>query len=191
MRKKRTKRNAGHASDADRQRKKFQEELVCKACPHAPRCRGGFCIDPKYRQERIRTLQEFSKNADSRPNAPSAQDVADMSELLKAAASHLKGTVDRMESVLEDEKQERFCRHCRKLLAGELRGTWNVTRCPDGEIGTIYSFVFEGETYMYGWDEDRQKIGFYALPACLDEIITVTKARYMVRSDFTKNGGSS
>ena len=161
---------------------------MCKACSHASRCRAGICIDPKYRQRRMRKLQEFSKKTDIRPGSPSAQDVAEISELLEAAAKHLKGVVDRMEQSLEgDEKLERFCRHCRRLLAGELRGTWNITRRTDGKIGTVYSFEFEGETYMYGWDDGRHRIDFHALPVSRDDVITITEDRYMVRSDFTNH----
>ena len=99
------------------------------------------------------------------------------------------GGVDWMEQSLEgDEKLERFCRHCRRLLAGELRGTWNITRRTDGKIGTVYSFEFEGETYMYGWDDGRHRIDFHALPVSRDDVITITEDRYMVRSDFTNHG---
>ena len=188
MRKKRAERSTDHTSGETQKYRKFLEGLVCKACPHASRCRAGICIDPKYRQRRMRKLQEFSKKMDIRPGSPSAQDVAEISELLEAAAKHLKGVVDRMEQALEgDEKLERFCRHCRRLLAGELRGTWNITRRTDGKIGTVYSFEFEGETYMYGWDDGRHRIDFHALPVSRDDVITITEDRYMVRSDFTNH----
>lgn len=164
MRKKSAERSTDHASGETQEYRTFLEGLMCKACSHASRCRAGICIDPKYRQRRMRKLQEFSKKTDMRPGSPSVHDAAEMSELIKVAAEDLKKTVDRMEQSLEgDKKQEQFCRHCRRLFLGELRGTWNITKRADGKIGTVYSFGFERETYMYGWDDGRYRIDFHAM----------------------------
>ena len=86
MRKKRAERSTEHTSGETQKYRKFLEGLVCKACPHASRRRAGICIDPKYRQRRMRKLQEFSKKTDMRPGSPSAQDAAEMFEVLKTTA---------------------------------------------------------------------------------------------------------
>lgn len=190
MRKKRSRHSTNRSSREDSQHRKFLETLICKACPYARQCRNGTCIAPKYRQERMRKLQEFSRDARKRSMPPPAEDVEELSELLKAAAKHLQETVERRESLLEDDrKEQRFCRHCRRLLSGELRGTWNVTRRSDGKLGTVYSFEFEGETYIYGWDDKKEKIDFYVLPIFRSgDVITIREENYMVQSDFALQG---
>ena len=107
MRKKRSRHSTNRSSREDSQHRKFLETLICKACPYARQCRNGTCIAQKYRQERMRKLQEFSRDARKRSMSPPAEDVEELSELLKAAAKYLQETVERRESRLEDDQKER------------------------------------------------------------------------------------
>ena len=54
----------------------------------------------------MRKLQEFSRDARKRSMPPPAEDVEELSELLKAAAKYLQETVERRESRLEDDQKE-------------------------------------------------------------------------------------
>ena len=41
------------------------------------------------------------------------------------------------------------------------------------------------KTYIYGWDDEKEKIDFYVLPIFRSgDVITIREENYMVQSDF-------
>ena len=93
-----------------------------------------------------------------------------MDGLRSTVTRHMEKTIAeaRMDEYCEQEKQ--LYDYIESIITSPSVGEWQFIKMdiPDYPFspvyGTVFVFEYEGETCYYGWDEEREEIGFYSLP---------------------------
>ena len=95
--------------------------------------------------------------------------------LRSAVLKHMERTIAKgRKDEYYGEEYEKFYRFFESIMASPSGGKWYFFKedIPDYPFSPVYGIVFtfeyEGETGYYGWDADREEIGFYSLPKHLE-----------------------
>lgn len=106
---------------------------------------------------------------------PDVNDKKYMDGLRSAVLKHMERTISRArKDKYYGEEDEKFYRYVESIMSSPSVGEWqfikeDVPNYPFSPVyGTVFIFEYEGETGYYGWDADREKIGFYSLPKHLE-----------------------
>ena len=77
--------------------------------------------------------------------------------------------IDRKLAVETKESEIQYMRFAKKALCDNSIGEWHIIQAIENGLllpvfGAMCTFHYEGDTYMYGWDDGRCKLGLYYLP---------------------------
>jgi hypothetical protein len=106
---------------------------------------------------------------------PDLNDKKYMNGLRSAVIKHMEQTIAKArKDEYCGEDDERFYRYVESIMPSPSVGEWQFIKVdvPDYPFSPVYGAVFmfgyEGETTYYGWDAEREIIGFYSLPKHLE-----------------------
>lgn len=106
---------------------------------------------------------------------PDENDRKYMNGLRSAVLKHIERTIAKArKEEYYGEEDEKFYRFVESIMTSPFVGEWHFVKedIPDYPFspvyGTVFLFEYEGETVYYGWDTNRDKIGFYSLPKHLE-----------------------
>lgn len=106
---------------------------------------------------------------------PDANDKIYIDGLRSAVLKHMERSIAKARTdEYYWEEDEKFYRYVESIMSSPSVGEWqfmkeNVPDYPFSPVyGAVFTFEYEGETDYYGWDADREKIGFYSLPKHLE-----------------------
>lgn len=106
---------------------------------------------------------------------PDVNDKKYMDGLRSAVLKHMERTIEKArKDKYYGEEDERFYRYVESITTSPSVGEWHFIKddipgYPFSPVyGAVFMFEYEGESGYYGWDADREKIGFYSLPNHLE-----------------------
>lgn len=111
-----------------------------------------------------------------------------MDGLRNAVIVRIKNDLERLDELLDGTEEERrkFAEYVGKIITGGSEGTWNFVKFDDPDYpfspcyGVVFTFEYDGEPYMYGWDEGKYNIGFYDM----GPNTTLTAESYILMEDI-------